>query len=104
MLHSTVKLGCHPSELPDVITVSDSEMVEATRLSAERMKLVLELSAGAVVAAALRLAGEDGDGDLRPAADLRRVGVVLCGGNVDVSNLPWMDGRDGGGKSDQKVL
>ena len=24
-----------------------------------------------------------------PAQDLKNVGVILCGGNVDLDNLPW---------------
>ncbi len=39
----------------DVITVSDSEMFAAMRLLAERMKLVVEASAGAALAGALKL-------------------------------------------------
>ena len=46
-----------PAAIPitDVITVTDPEMVSAMRLVAERMKLVVEASAGAAVAAALKL-------------------------------------------------
>ncbi len=39
----------------DVITVSDDEMVSGMRLAADRMKLLLEASGGAAVAAALKL-------------------------------------------------
>jgi threonine dehydratase len=56
-----------------VVTVSDQEIVEAMRFLFERMKLVVEPS-GACAFAAL-LAG-------RVAAEGRRVGVVLSGGNV----------------------
>ncbi|XP_043196171.1 beta-hydroxyaspartate dehydratase-like isoform X3 [Amphibalanus amphitrite] len=65
---------------PEVITVTDRQIVDATRLFWERTKHVIEPSAGMVVAAALS--------DQLPA-DLRRVGVVLCGGNVDLGRLPW---------------
>jgi len=41
---------------------------------------VIEPSAGMVVAAAL---------SEQLPAELRRVGVVLCGGNVDLDKLPW---------------
>ena len=39
----------------DVITICDEEMICAMRLVAERMKLVVEASAGAAVAAALKI-------------------------------------------------
>ncbi len=39
----------------DVITVSDDEMVSGMRLAAGRMKLLLEASGGAAVAAAIKL-------------------------------------------------
>ena len=51
---------------------------------------MIEPSAGMVVAAALS--------DQLPA-DLRRVGVVLCGGNVDLSRLPWL--ADGDARQEQ---
>jgi threo-3-hydroxy-L-aspartate ammonia-lyase len=56
-----------------VVTVSDQEIVEGMRFLFERMKLVVEPS-GACALAAL-LAG-------RIAAEGRRIGVVLSGGNV----------------------
>ena len=48
------------------------------------MKLVIEPSAGVSVAVAL------GRGQSRLSASLRRIGVVLCGGNVDLDALPWL--------------
>lgn len=72
---------------PQVITVTNQEMVEAMKATAERMKVVLEASAGAAVAAA-------GIGHnkqlLDKYPDVKRVGVILCGGNVDIDCLPWM--------------
>jgi threonine dehydratase/serine racemase len=65
-----------------VETVSEEEIVAAMRLVFERMKLVIEPSAAVGVAVALR------EGGLRE--DERRVGVVLCGGNVDLDALPWV--------------
>jgi threonine dehydratase len=61
-----------------IYTVSEAEIRAAMRLVWERMKLVIEPSAAVGVAVALR---ERGLG--------RRVGVVLCGGNVSLDNLPW---------------
>jgi len=68
----------------DVITVTDDEMAAACKLAAERAKLVIEPAAGAALAAAFKLKDD-------PAhASCRRLGVVLCGGNVDLSPPPWM--------------
>ncbi|XP_037085120.1 probable serine racemase [Pollicipes pollicipes] len=66
---------------PTVLTVTDDQMAAATRRFWQRAKHVIEPSAGMVVAAALS--------DQLPA-ELRRVGVVLCGGNLDLDRLPWL--------------
>lgn len=59
---------------------ADREMVDAAMLVAERMKLVVELSAGASVSAALFRVS-------REWPSLRNVGVILCGGNVDLNMM-----------------
>ncbi|TRY75226.1 hypothetical protein TCAL_01315 [Tigriopus californicus] len=69
----------------EVITISDQEMIAGMKLVAERMKLVIEAAAGAAVAAAL----------ISPQLDqkfpgLSKVGVILCGGNLDLNKIPWM--------------
>ncbi|EKX36736.1 hypothetical protein GUITHDRAFT_160144 [Guillardia theta CCMP2712] len=56
--------------ITDVITVTEEEIVSAMRLVWMRMKLVIEPSAAVGVG-------------------IKRVGVVLCGGNVDIDALPW---------------
>jgi threonine dehydratase len=68
--------------LDRVLTVSEEEIVAAMRLVWERMKLVIEPSAAVAVAAVL------GD-EFRALDGLRRVGVILSGGNVDLDRLPW---------------
>ena len=73
-----------PMILRDVdrmVSVSDEALLRAMRLLWERMKVVVEPT-GALGAAAL-LSGLE-------AVAGRRVGVVLSGGNVDVSR--WFDG------------
>jgi threonine dehydratase len=62
-----------------IVTVSDAQLVHAMRYAAERLKVVVEPT-GALAMAAL-LSQADGLPDLRG----RRVGVLLSGGNVDVS-------------------
>eukprot|EP00741_Cyanophora_paradoxa_P001352 tig00000480_g1308.t1 len=67
-----------------VITVTEEEIVRAMRLVFERMKLVIEPSAAVGVAAALT------ETFRTKVKGCRRVGVVLCGGNVDLDALPWI--------------
>lgn len=65
----------------DVITVSEEDIMAATKLVWQRMKLFIEPSAGVPTAVAI------GDELKRLAPDLKRVGVILCGGNVDLDML-----------------
>jgi threonine dehydratase/serine racemase len=65
-----------------VVTVNEDEIIAAMRLAWERAKLLIEPSAAVAVAAAL-------SDEFRGLAGLRRVGVVLSGGNVNLDALPW---------------
>jgi threonine dehydratase/serine racemase len=65
-----------------VVTVREEEIVAAMRLVWERAKLVIEPSAAVAVAAVL-------SAEFRALEGLRRVGVVLSGGNVDLDRLPF---------------
>jgi len=66
---------------PAVFSVSDEQVIEAMRFAFETLKLVIEPAAATGLAALL-------NGQV-PGRD-RRIGVVLCGGNVDVCGpLPW---------------
>ena len=62
----------------DVLTVTDAELVEAMTFFAGRMKIVVEptgcLAAAAILAKKLDVSG-------------KRVGVVLSGGNIDLSRF-----------------
>ena len=49
------------------------------------MKLVVEPAAACAVAAVLSEQFREMAG-----VDVRKVGVILCGGNVDLDRLPWM--------------
>lgn len=68
----------------DVIVVTEEQVVEAMGLIAERLKVVVEPSGAAGLAAALQLQG-------RPEMEgVRRVGVILCGGNVAFDSSRWL--------------
>lgn len=58
-----------------VVTVSDDELRDTMRFAFERMKLVIEPSGAAALAALLHRRVPDAEG--------KRVGVVISGGNVD---------------------
>ncbi len=59
----------------EILTVSEAEIIDATRFVWERIKIVIEPSSAVVVAPLL--AG-------RLSLPGRRVGLILSGGNVDV--------------------
>lgn len=66
-----------------VFNISEQTMIDATRFAFERLKLVIELAAGLSLGAILYHSDQ-------LDASIRNVGVVLCGGNIDLSeSLPW---------------
>ena len=62
----------------DVLTVTDDEIIETLRFVLTRMKLLVETS-GVAAAAAVMFK--------KLPADVKRVGVVLSGGNIDLDLL-----------------
>ena len=77
-------------KVDDVLVVSDVDIVRAMKLIYERMKLVVEPSGAAGLAAALSPAFADLNAKSvgwGKTARCRKVGVVLCGGNVDLGTL-----------------
>jgi threonine dehydratase/serine racemase len=65
-----------------VITVDEEEIVAAMRLAWERAKLLIEPSAAVALAAVLAE-------ELKTLDGIGRLGVILSGGNVDVTALPF---------------
>lgn len=63
-----------------IVTVSEAAIIEAMRFTWERLKIIIEPSAavplGLLLERKVNLSG-------------LRVGVILSGGNVDLSKLPW---------------
>ncbi|XP_075710276.1 serine racemase isoform X3 [Rhinoderma darwinii] len=68
----------------DVFVVTEDEIKSATRLVWERMKLLIEPTAGLGLAAILSSRFQE------KARDMQNIGVVLCGGNVDLSSVDWL--------------
>lgn len=72
----------------DIFTATEDEIVGAMRLIWQRLKIVIEPSSAVPLATILKnyevFAGKS-------------VGVILTGGNVDLTKLPWKMGGDGRG-------
>jgi len=64
----------------DILLVSEKQIIEAMRLVWERAKLLIEPSAAVPVAAALQRP---------PVLQGLRVGIILSGGNADLTRLPF---------------
>ena len=67
----------------DIVTVPDASLVEAMRFFAERMKMIVEPTGCLAAAAAL---------DRRVETTGLRIGVILSGGNVDLSTFARLVG------------
>ncbi len=63
-----------------IIRVEESEIIDSMKFIWERMKIVIEPSSAVAVAALFRNKKE---------FRKRKIGVILTGGNVDMSNLPF---------------
>jgi len=69
------------SYVNDVQTASETEIIEAMRLTWQRMKMVIEASCAVPLAVILK----------NPETYRgKRVGVIITGGNVDMDALPWL--------------
>ena len=65
----------------DIITVSEEDILRATKLIWERLKICIEPSAGVGVAVAM---SDEFANKYRMEDGIVNVGVILCGGNVDI--------------------
>ena len=81
----TLTLPILRDHLAGFFVVEEEEIVPAMRFVYERMKLVIEPSSAVAVAPLLRQ---------EPALHGKRVGVIISGGNVDLSQ--YFDGLSGG--------
>ncbi|AXI42734.1 beta-hydroxyaspartate dehydratase BhcB [Sulfitobacter sp. SK011] len=69
------------NHVTDILTASEDEIIDAMKLTWQRMKIVIEASCAVPLATIIknkdRFAG-------------KRVGVIITGGNVDLDTLPWL--------------
>lgn len=72
------------TQVDDVLTVSESAIVSAMRIALEDLRLLVEPSSAVPLAALI-------DGRIGKAGET--VGVIVSGGNVDLSVCPFLAGR-----------
>lgn len=65
-----------------IVTVSEEQIITAMRLAWERAKLLIEPSSAVALAAVLAE-------EFKTLSGLRRIGIILSGGNVNLDRLPW---------------
>jgi threonine dehydratase len=66
------------SHVKSIVTVSDGQLCEAMRFAFERMKIVIEPSGAAALAAVMQR---------KLAAQGKRIGIVISGGNIDAGRF-----------------
>ncbi|WP_349036273.1 beta-hydroxyaspartate dehydratase BhcB [Pseudotabrizicola sp. 4114] len=71
------------NHVADIFTATEGEIIEAMKLTWQRMKIVMEPSCAVPLATILKN---------KDVFRGRRVGVIITGGNVDLDTLPWMKG------------
>lgn len=64
----------------EIITVNESEIIEAMKLIWTRMKIIIEPSSAVVLAAVI-------SNNVKFVN--KKIGLILSGGNIDLENLPW---------------
>jgi len=68
----------------NIFTVSEVEILRATKLIWERLKITIEPSAGVGIAVAL---GDEFRKMYPAESGIQNIGIILCGGNVDVIKI-----------------
>ena len=68
--------------LEAIYTVTDDEVINAMRLVWERMKIIIEPSSATAVAVTLK-------SEFKALEGLEKIGIILTGGNVELSKLPF---------------
>ncbi|MDB4111516.1 pyridoxal-phosphate dependent enzyme [Yoonia sp.] len=71
------------NNVTEIFTASEQEIIDAMKLTWQRMKIVMEPSCAVPLATIIKN---------REFFKGKRVGVVVTGGNVDLDKLPWMQG------------
>merc|ERR1711924_470118 len=90
----SVKSSLGPNSYPivneivdDVFIVSEEQIEDATKFVLERSEQVIEPGCGVAVAVATSKEFHE------KYPDLKKIGVVMCGGNLDLDSLPWVNSK-----------
>ncbi|SDB55327.1 threonine dehydratase [Flavobacteriaceae bacterium MAR_2010_188] len=67
-------------EIKEIITVEEEEIIKAMKLIWERMKIIIEPSSAVPFAALMKE---------KQRFQNKKIGIIISGGNVDLSNLPF---------------
>ncbi len=70
------------NHVTDILTASEQEIIDAMKLSWQRLRIVIEPSCAVPLAIILN------NPDIFAG---KRVGVIITGGNVDLDKLPWIE-------------
>jgi len=68
------------NHVTDILTATEQEIIDAMKLTWQRMKIVIEPSCAVPLATIIKN---------RDTFAGKRVGVIITGGNVDLARLPW---------------
>ncbi len=68
------------NHVTDILTATEEEIIDAMKLTWQRMKIVIEPSCAVPLATIIKN---------RDIFAGKRVGVIITGGNVDLDRLPW---------------
>ena len=69
-------------KVDEIITVSENEIIDAMCMVWDRMKIIVEPSCSITLAAILKR---------KDAINGKKIGLIMSGGNVDLSQLPWRE-------------
>jgi len=72
--------ACIQKHVDDIVTVKETEIIEAMRFIWERMKIIIEPSSAVPVAAVF---------NHKVNMKGKKAGIILSGGNMDLDQLPW---------------
>ena len=76
----TITFPIIQDKVEGILTVNEEEIIHSMRLIWETMKIVVEPSCSITLAAVIKN---------KNLFKRKKVGLILSGGNVDLSNLPW---------------
>ncbi|XP_052074140.1 probable serine racemase [Mytilus californianus] len=85
--HLTFPIICDLVE-KDVFTVGHEDIIKGMKFVFQHMKLVIEAASGATVAAAMSEKLRQMD------PSIKKIGIIICGGNFDIDKLPWFSQKE----------